>query len=170
MQLVSTNYDAETIRFFQTEAQALENTEEITDPMTFHTGTYYARVINKYTSCFTVVPLAFEVTVLDEEETTSGCSPEIPTGFSPNGDGMNDMFTFFTPDEHNCKISVESFVVFDRWGNEVHRSTSFMWNGRNEHNQPLPAGVYIYQLIFSSENDYAGNQHQEYYNSVHLLN
>ena len=52
----------------------------------------------------------------------------IPSAFSPNGDGINDIFTIFT----GTGIStIQSFKVFDRWGNLVFQALDFPSNQEN---------------------------------------
>ncbi|NNC83877.1 MAG: PKD domain-containing protein [Flavobacteriales bacterium] len=55
----------------------------------------------------------------------------IPTGFSPNNDGINDLFKVYGD-------GVEDFlmVIYDRWGQEVFRSEDIdeTWNGRGRQN------------------------------------
>ncbi|MCB9232300.1 MAG: gliding motility-associated C-terminal domain-containing protein [Bacteroidia bacterium] len=69
---------------------------------------------------------------------------DIPGGFSPNGDGINDYFEvvgleFFPGNE---------FRVFNRWGNVVYETTDFQgaWNGMGNSGKPLPDATYIYIL------------------------
>lgn len=57
----------------------------------------------------------------------------IPTGFTPNGDGLNDILV---PLSHVKGMFVMQFAVFDRWGELVFESTNFTpgdvthgWNG-----------------------------------------
>jgi gliding motility-associated-like protein len=69
---------------------------------------------------------------------------ELPTGFSPNGDGMNDVFhiiRFLNIDKLNA------FVVYNRWGNVVFSTTDITqgWDGTvNAVNQPI--GTYIWMV------------------------
>ncbi|WNJ16592.1 PKD domain-containing protein [Pontibacter sp. G13] len=62
----------------------------------------------------------------------------IPTVFTPNEDGINDVFKI----EYDGEESV-SYVIFDRWGREVFSSQSAqdVWNGGD-----LPNGVYFYAV------------------------
>ena len=49
-----------------------------------------------------------------------------PNIFSPNGDGQNDFYTIFTgPDV----LSINSLQIFDRWGERVYQSPSFIIDG-----------------------------------------
>lgn len=66
----------------------------------------------------------------------------VPNAFTPNGDGINDVF--YIP---NAVLNNFTFAVFDRWGNEVYRTqtSSFQWNG-NMGNRQAPEGVYVYVL------------------------
>ncbi len=84
----------------------------------------------------------------------------IPSGFSPNGDGSNDLFLvpglIETPD-----FKME---VFDRWGNSVYKynnngsSNPVWWDGRSTGNMTLskgelvPAGTYFYLIEFNDGN------------------
>ena len=69
----------------------------------------------------------------------------VPNIFSPNGDGRNDFFTIITDSD----ITVESFKIFNRWGQIVYnnQNPSFGWNGQFK-NADAPIGVYIYQIVF----------------------
>jgi len=69
----------------------------------------------------------------------------MPTAFSPNGDGLNDVFR---PRVVGCK-ELKYIRVFDRWGAEVYISTSTEqgWNGRyNGHDAEL--GTYYWEVEF----------------------
>jgi gliding motility-associated-like protein len=47
----------------------------------------------------------------------------IPNAFSPDGDGVNDVFMIFAKDESVRKV--RSFLVFDRWGEKVYEYYNF---------------------------------------------
>jgi gliding motility-associated-like protein len=69
----------------------------------------------------------------------------IPNIFSPNGDGINEVFTIgFYAD-----LEIESIQgsIFDRWGNLVFSSDKipFVWNG-GLNGTPLNPGVYCYRI------------------------
>jgi gliding motility-associated-like protein len=49
----------------------------------------------------------------------------VPNAFSPNNDGTNDVFTVFGSVDVK---EVKTFMVFDRWGELVHKSENFMPN------------------------------------------
>lgn len=80
----------------------------------------------------------------------------VPTAFSPNGDGVNDVFytkgTFLR--EYEIKI-------VDKWGNLLFQSTSpdAIWDGTYK-GQPVPEGVYSVKVHFVGTSgfpdDYAG--------------
>ena len=64
----------------------------------------------------------------------------IPTAFSPNGDGNNDVFTVFSGDG---LIEAANFVIYDRWGGKVYEGPG--WDGQQAGNLLRP-GVFIYVL------------------------
>ncbi len=72
----------------------------------------------------------------------------IPTAFSPNADGTNDEFKYFTlfisndVDNNDFEIS-----IYNRWGSKVFGSNNVTeyWDG-NSNGNPQPQGVYLYQI------------------------
>ena len=50
----------------------------------------------------------------------------VPTAFSPNADGFNDIIMIFSDDTAIRQIN--SFLVFDRWGEKVHEYRNFQPN------------------------------------------
>jgi large repetitive protein len=70
----------------------------------------------------------------------------IPNAFTPNDDGVNDVF--YIPDANYYKMQ---FSVYDRWGNRVFYSDSpsFRWYGDSGGRQ-VPQGVYVYVMEASN--------------------
>ena len=72
-------------------------------------------------------------------------SPDnIPTGFTPNGDGLNDVFRV-----HGLKFQkLVEMRIYDRWGREVYYTTDPKkgWDG-TYNSEPQDIGVYNYQVI-----------------------
>jgi gliding motility-associated-like protein len=72
----------------------------------------------------------------------------VPTGFTPNGDGMNDRL--LVHGQKDTRILI--FQVFDRWGELLYEAADFEvnsdsvgWDG-NFRDQPMSAGVYVWRL------------------------
>ena len=72
----------------------------------------------------------------------------IPNGFSPNGDGTNDIFFVFARSE--AVRQVNAFKVFNRWGESMFEAYDFQpnnpangWDGQFR-GQPLNPGVFVY--------------------------
>jgi len=84
---------------------------------------------------------------LEVEEENCGCYPFVPNGFTPNGDGRNDIFKIFT----NCLIQDFEIAVYDRWGSQIYfsRDMDTGWDGTFQ-GQQLQTGVYVWQLRFSA--------------------
>ena len=75
---------------------------------------------------------------------------DIPNVFSPNQDGINDLFYF----QGKGIIQVRDFVVVNRWGKRVFWGSNGMlndpghgWDG-NQNGQPLPEDVYFWHAEF----------------------
>jgi gliding motility-associated-like protein len=68
----------------------------------------------------------------------------IPTGFSPNNDGVNDNFEIAGIDMTEKAL----LEVYNRWGQLIYKSTKYTndWNARNMQNELLPDDTYFYEL------------------------
>ena len=64
----------------------------------------------------------------------------IPNAFSPNDDGINDVFQALGND-----FEILEFKVFDRWGTLVHNSVA-PWSGDRLDGKCYPQGLYVYLL------------------------
>lgn len=65
----------------------------------------------------------------------------LPTGISPNGDNANDTYVILGIDQY----PVNTFKVFNRWGNLVYDFTNYNneWDGRSSDGEDLPDGTYF---------------------------
>lgn len=68
---------------------------------------------------------------------------EIPNVFTPNGDGVNDVFSLQT-----TNLTEITCLIYDRWGVKMHDVTSekgnIAWDGKTFGNKDVPAGTYFY--------------------------
>lgn len=92
-----------------------------------------------------------------------------PNSFSPNGDGLNDVFSFqtlFVTSESDNQGSDFEFEVYNRWGERVHVSNnlSLPWDGTYK-GEIIDAGVYHYTVKFTD------GKKQTTYNSgiIHVI-
>ncbi len=74
----------------------------------------------------------------------------LPNAFSPNGDGLNDVFYVIAGKDVK---QVKQFQVFNRWGQKMFERTngktndiSFGWNGYYN-GQLVAQGTYVYQIV-----------------------
>ncbi len=79
-----------------------------------------------------------------------------PNAFSPNNDGINDVFKMYSAP---CEIEVMEFSVYDRWGNLVFERFNFLstdedvgWEGKVKDNQ-VETGIYVYFAIIKTSNE-----------------
>ena len=70
----------------------------------------------------------------------------IPTAFTPNGDGANDVFLVRGP-----MLSDFSMAIFTEWGESVHFSSDQLrgWDGMYNAS-PAPNGTYVYLIHYRS--------------------
>jgi gliding motility-associated-like protein len=67
----------------------------------------------------------------------------VPSAFTPNGDGVNDVLRIVAPGVR----SFNYFRIFDRWGREAYHSTDpqATWDGTVS-GHPAPAGTYVWMV------------------------
>ena len=70
----------------------------------------------------------------------------IPNAFSPNDDGINDVFTVYFPEGQHPHYSLK---VWDRWGALIYNCSrdNCQWDGTFK-GQPMHAGTYLFELRF----------------------
>jgi gliding motility-associated-like protein len=72
---------------------------------------------------------------------------QLPNVFSPNGDMVNDEYSYWVPEN----LFEYSVVIVNRWGNVMFETTdtSVFWNGTDQNSgADSPEGVYFYKLIY----------------------
>jgi gliding motility-associated-like protein len=112
------------------------------------------------TDCLQPTVLPFETTnySLTVKDSLTGCRDTleqritvlpceaifVPSAFSPNGDGRNDLFRPYVGD---CVEAVASLEVYDRWGSLIYRSrgADVAWDGQAK-DRPCKVGVYVYLI------------------------
>lgn len=74
---------------------------------------------------------------------------DMPNVFTPNGDGVNDVFTLNSGLNSNAVLGpCASMQVFNRWGQKVFTSqgNNLLWDGRNFAGEPCTVGTYFWTL------------------------
>jgi large repetitive protein len=81
----------------------------------------------------------------------------IPEGFSPNGDGVNDLFVI----RGISHFPENTIVIYNRWGNKVFEASPYQdnWDGKSSTGlhiggEELPAGTYFYVLDLGDGSDF----------------
>ena len=89
------------------------------------------------------------------------CSPVVcdffvPEGFSPNGDGTNDLLVIRGIENYLNN----TFTVYNRWGNKVFEGKPYnnTWDGKSNEGiriggDELPTGTYFYVLDLGDDSD-----------------
>ena len=75
------------------------------------------------------------------------CVPLLPNAFSPNRDGLNDVFGAIV--NESCLIRKYNLQIYNRWGELVYSTVNYnnRWDGTVK-GQPADQGTYTYQLYF----------------------
>jgi gliding motility-associated-like protein len=94
---------------------------------------YKVRVASQPEACF-----AYDTV---EVRFLKGPALDVPTAFTPNGDGRNDILRPIAAGI----AQLDYFQVYDRWGRMVYRTRTLMqgWNGSCG-SGPAPAGAYVW--------------------------
>ncbi|MHC1776674.1 MAG: choice-of-anchor L domain-containing protein [Lentimicrobium sp.] len=79
---------------------------------------------------------------------------QIPTAFTPNGDGVNDAFTI-----RGSGVKEFSISIFNRWGSLIFFTNDIAesWDGKID-GQPAGKGIYVYHTYFRDDNDEVSEQ------------
>ncbi|MBJ04296.1 MAG: hypothetical protein CMP65_00135, partial [Flavobacteriales bacterium] len=80
-----------------------------------------------------------------------------PNIFTPNGDGINDIFQ---PSILNINRNTYTLFIYDRWGNTIYKTSKYEegWDGKIDNGELLPPDTYNYKIIFETK---TGKQKQE---------
>ena len=113
-------------------------------------------LLNENTLHPTTVPVVNSHPVIFTAETPDGCRISdtakifafvkmvMPNAFSPNGDGLNDVFRI----PANVTFKLDEFSVFNRWGKKIFTTGDISkgWTGYNADN-----GIYVYMITGTLE-------------------
>ena len=115
----------------------LWNTGKVSSSIIADIETNYSVIAQDTNLCYAYDTIFVEV---------SGCVLYIPNAFTPDGDGVNDVFKVVTDD-----AKVFELTIFDRWGEMVFNSSEPTkgWDG-NIGNSPAKPDVYQYKLNYVS--------------------
>lgn len=109
-----------------------ETTQVITPPMADQ-NTYYSVIVNNF-GCLGYDTLLAEI----------NCDVIMPSAFSPNGDGFNDIFR-----PRGFRITNYTMTIFDRWGGVIFEinspSINNGWDGKIN-GEDAEIGVYVYYM------------------------
>lgn len=76
------------------------------------------------------------------------CQLFFPTGFTPNGDGVNDLFR----PRYRCQITQYKLSIYNRWGDFIFFTTDpgVAWNGKHN-GEPASLGTYVWVVEYIDE-------------------
>ncbi len=115
---------------------------------------------NPFTLTPTTIHLTENTTYTLTAKTDKGCEASanaivkvgrpllMPNAFSPNGDGLDDIFRI----PSGVSLQLQEFSIFNRWGNKVFTTQKISegWNG-TFNGEPVDGGTYVYFIKGSDE-------------------
>jgi gliding motility-associated-like protein len=104
-------------------------------------GAYEAAAENECGTAFFTVNIGFK---------DCTCPALVPNAFTPNGDGLNDLFV----PKILCDPELYELVIFNRWGTEVFSSNDITknWNGNSKNNKEFFVSTGVYNYILKYDN------------------
>ncbi len=100
---------------------------------------YQLKVTNTNTGCTKELTTTLQLLNQCPEELI-----QVPSAFSPNGDGQNDLLKIFL---NPALPSINSIKIFNRWGAKIYEGSNAgdTWDG-TDNGKVVPNGVYIYMI------------------------
>lgn len=130
------------VQFYENEEDAVQMNNAIANPNFYQTAETNYQIYVR----FETEP-CYQLAVFDIQE--KECNPEIPNGFSPNGDGYNDWFNIQGLYD---VFYAHELLVYNRYGKLIfvgdndHKWYGFANRGTNSGNKKVPVGTYYYVL------------------------
>jgi gliding motility-associated-like protein len=126
------------------------SSNQISPSHVYNVGVYQANLIGTNSNCIDSLRKEINVSV-------GNIIPEVnkPNVFTPNGDGINDIFDFHSL--ANCKDF--TFEIFDRWGLLILKSIDNkqnFWDGRTTSGIEVADGTYFYIMNMDNGNKLKG--------------
>ena len=136
-----TNFSTSAISYLWTFGDGDQSTEA--DPThVFASGTNYTAILEVTSSsgCTNTTDSIINTSSLQDQ---FNIIP--PSVFSPNNDGINDVFQLDIP---ATMAACTSLQIFNRWGSKIFESVAqnVAWDGRTTAGKKVPAGTYFYIL------------------------
>ena len=85
----------------------------------------------------------------------------VPNVFTPNGDGVNDLWSIGLHDFGITVLELQA-TVYDRWGKIVFHTTNIhqVWSGHNVIGKACEEGTYFYVITYENGNTHAKESHK----------
>jgi len=135
----STNY-----LWYSEDSLSIENPNDFEPEVTFLNG------VNIYTLCLIAVnEVGCQNQICKEIELFEDPTLYVPNAFSPNGDGINDIFF---PVVNGLVFPDYTMIVMNRWGEVVYSSDNINgigWDG-SYMGEDSPTGVYPWKIVFNN--------------------
>jgi len=126
------------------------------DSRSFFEKKYYKEISGK--NCYRVYGISYKGDTSYSNTVCLNGKPIVvlPTGFTPNGDGLNDEFkpiAQFIQEGELLNLNSFVFSIFSRWGEKIYETTNPAegWDG-SYLRSPCQQGAYIYQLTATGVN------------------
>ncbi|MBL4652924.1 MAG: gliding motility-associated C-terminal domain-containing protein, partial [Flavobacteriales bacterium] len=118
------------------------------------TETISALEADSYTLTITDENGCTDVETIEVERIDGICFENPPSGFSPNGDGVNDVWNIPAA-QYYTNLTVE---IYNRWGSILFKSDGYVepWDGRNANGKEIPSAVYYYIITLGDEEPLTG--------------
>jgi gliding motility-associated-like protein len=140
------------IYFATTDVGALQLIDSVTtiDTTNYTIQYLYEGKIPSVAGCYAVTAIdsSGNESIIVTKECVDNCPIyDLPNVFTPNDDGINDLYKVLIPYRYVKDIDIK---IYNRWGTKLFETTNIdiLWDGKNMANKKLcPDGVYYYVCI-----------------------
>lgn len=109
----------------------------------------------RYELCVTFIndSVACDTALVVINVQNSNCAPQFANAFSPNSDGVNDLFLIEGSDACFNEELPSNLMIFNRWGDAVYQIDNYTndsaWDGTwQENGEDVPDGTYFYIFTY----------------------
>lgn len=142
IKFINNSYFTDTVNWVQVEGTYLANGGEKYITIGNFNDNNITDTLRRYYSTFIVMPFVTYMYIDAAETIDITDTQPIPNVFTPNGDGINDLWKL------PLGLNNYEVIIYNRWGNEIIKASAlnFAWDGKTKHNEMCNDGNYFYVI------------------------
>lgn len=148
IKFINNSYFTDTVNWVQVEGTYLANGGEKYITIGNYNNNIITDTLRRYYSPFIIMPFVTYMYIDAAETIDITDTQPIPNVFTPNGDGINDLWKL------PLGLNNYEVYIYNRWGNEIIKASAlnFAWDGKTKQNIMCSNGTYFY-VIKNTQNN-----------------